>query len=371
MVSLDACTLFRGLTAEEFGTLRRAAREQRYEAGREIFCEGDAGDGLYVVGDGRVEISSMVGQGVRRVLTEVGPGEVFGEMAIVDNKPRSASAVAARETTVAFIPREAMEILAMRSPALALALLREVSGRLRDFNRHYIREVLQTERLAAVGRFARSIVHDLKNPLNIIGLTADMAALDGAPRELRVQAQSRIRKQIERITDLVNDILEFTSGTPSTIVPLMTDFAAFVQHVLDEARPELEVRSVKIEIVGEFPKVTIPMHPKRLRRVFSNLMHNAADAMPAGGTIRLSVSERGDTVLTEIADTGPGIAPEIGDHLFETFATFGKAHGTGLGLSICKKIIEDHHGRIRARNDPSGGAVFSFELPLVRESVNR
>jgi signal transduction histidine kinase len=370
MVSLDACTLLHGLTAEELESLRRAAREQHYAAGGEIFREGDAGDGLYVVGDGRVEISSVVGQGVRRVLSDVGPGEVFGEMAIVDNKPRSASAVAARETTVYFIPREAMETLAARSPALALALLREVSGRLRDFNRHYIREVLQTERLAAVGRFARSIIHDLKNPLNIIGLTADMAALEGAPRELRVQAQSRIRTQIDRITDLVNDILDFTSGTPSTAIPVMTDFRAFVQHVLDEARPELELRSVKIEIVDPIPKLTILAHPKRLRRVFSNLMHNAADAMSRGGTIRVRVSERDGAALTEIADTGPGIAPDIAEQLFETFATFGKAHGTGLGLSICKKIIEDHHGRIWARNEPTG-AVFSFELPLVRESLNR
>ena len=64
------------------------------------------------------------------------------------------------------------------------------------------------------------------------------------------------------------------------------------------------------------------------------------------------------------ANTGPGIAPEIADKLFEVFATFGKAHGTGLGLSICKKIIEDHKGRIWARNQPGSGAVFAFALPL-------
>jgi len=69
-------------------------------------------------------------------------------------------------------------------------------------------------------------------------------------------------------------------------------------------------------------------------------------------------------VVTEIEDTGPGIAPEIADQLFEVFATHGKAHGTGLGLSICKRIIEDHHGWIEARNECGRGAVFAFGLPL-------
>jgi len=71
-------------------------------------------------------------------------------------------------------------------------------------------------------------------------------------------------------------------------------------------------------------------------------------------------------VVTELADTGPGIAPEIADRLFDAFVTHGKEYGTGLGLSICKKIIEDHGGRIWARNEPGGGAVFAFSLPVVQ-----
>jgi signal transduction histidine kinase len=74
----------------------------------------------------------------------------------------------------------------------------------------------------------------------------------------------------------------------------------------------------------------------------------------------------GNDLVTEIEDTGAGIAPEIAGQLFEVFATYGKAHGTGLGLSICKRIVEDHHGRIWARNRLGGGAVFCFALPLPK-----
>ena len=111
-----------------------------------------------------------------------------------------------------------MLALVERSPALALALLREISHRLREFNRQYLREVLQAERLAIVGRFARSIVHDLKNPLNIIGLTAEMAGMDRATPEMRQQATARIRKQVERISDLIGEILDFTQGSQSDFV---------------------------------------------------------------------------------------------------------------------------------------------------------
>jgi signal transduction histidine kinase len=106
------------------------------------------------------------------------------------------------------------------------------------------------------------------------------------------------------------------------------------------------------------------MDQKRLMHVFSNLLHNALDAMPGGGQITIGFELRPNEVVTEIEDTGPGIAEQILPRLFEAFATFGKAKGTGLGLSICKRIVEDHRGWITARNEPGRGAVFSFGLPL-------
>ena len=116
---------------------------------------------MYVVRDGLVEISGWWARRCGWCFSEVGPGDIFGEMAVIENKPRSAMRGGAQgDTTVYFIPRAEMLTLVERSPALALALLREISHRLREFNRQYLREVLQAERLAIVGRFARSIVHD-------------------------------------------------------------------------------------------------------------------------------------------------------------------------------------------------------------------
>jgi signal transduction histidine kinase len=217
--------------------------------------------------------------------------------------------------------------------------------------------------MALVGRFASSIFHDLKNPLTIIGVAADMACEPNTSADSRLLAQTRIRKQIDRISNMVSDILEFTRGTSAPCILSATDYAEFAQPIIDEIAREIAPKAVTVELLDPLPPITLPMNPRRLSRVFYNLMFNAVDEMPEGGRIKLHFRTTPSELITEIEDTGDGIAPEILDQLFEAFATFGKPRGTGLGLSIAKKIIEEHHGRIYARNVPNGGALFGFTLP--------
>jgi signal transduction histidine kinase len=366
MVTIESSKLFCHLKAEELQAVRAVAQERSYAAGEEIFKAEDEGDGVYVVTDGLVEISGLVRQDVRHVFAQVEPGGFFGEMAVLDNKPRSACATAVKATRACFIPRDRMLKLVEQSPALSLVLLRDITRRLREFDRQYIRELLRAERLAVVGRFARSIVHDLKNPLNIIGLTAEMVCMDSTTEEFRKTAMTRIRKQVERIGNLINDILEFTQGPSAAWVVAPMDYSVFVRQVADEIRPDVEVKGVQLELENQPPPARLLLNPKRLSRVFYNLAHNATDALPKGGKIILRFHANNNEIITEVEDTGSGIAPEIADRLFEPFATHGKVHGTGLGLSICKKIVEDHGGRIWARNEPGCGAVFAFALPLPK-----
>lgn len=368
MVQLQDSKLASRLGTADITGMVALARERQYAAGSEIFKEGDAGDGLYVVKEGLVEISVLLGPNNRHVFATVEPGDFFGEMAVLDDKARSANAVAASDAAVYFLPRAEIIRLVETAPALALSLLREISNRLREFNRHYLREVLQAERLAIVGRFARSIVHDLKNPLNNIGLTAEMAGLPQLEPEAREQAVATIRHQVDRISDLVSEILEFTQGAADDLVLPPMDYADFTGRVLEEMRTEASLKGVTLILESPAPSAQVLLNPKRLRRVFNNLLQNAAEAMSSGGTVYIRFAMRPDEVVTEIEDTGPGIAPEMTGQLFQAFATHGKAHGTGLGLSICKRILEDHHGWIAARYEPGRGAIFRFGLPLVAES---
>jgi signal transduction histidine kinase len=364
MVSIETNAVFADLAESDLARLREVTREKSFAADQTIFSEGDAGDGIYFVKEGLVKISAMVGHGDLRVLSRILPGGLFGEMAVLDNQPRSASACTEEPTTVYFIGRVELEQLLDRTPRLGAALVREVSGRLRDFNRQYVREVLESERLALVGRFASSIVHDLKNPLNIIGISADMACMPQSTPESRQVSKVRIRKQVERISNMVNELLEFTQGAHANFVLAQIDYSRFIEQLIDEIRAEAALKSVTVEYGSPPPSVNVRINPQRLSRVFHNLVANAADSMFDGGKVTLTFSQTDRELVTELMDTGPGIAPQIVDRLFQAFATYGKANGTGLGLSICKKIVQDHDGKIYARNVPNGGALFGFTLPL-------
>jgi signal transduction histidine kinase len=366
MLDLATVELFRGLNDRELSGLRAILRKMPFAAGSQVFREGDRGDGFYVIGGGSVQIAHVVGTEVRHVFSVFGVGETFGEMAVIEDEPRSATALAATDTELYFFPREEMRRLLQDSPGLAFNMLHMVSHRLREFNQRHLRELVQAESLALIGRFAQSIVHDLKNPLSIIGLSAETFDMPGVSTEVRAQTQLRIRKQIVRINDLISDILIFTEGKRTDPGLKPDDYRAFVLELIASLRAEAELKAAQIEMPDDPPAVLVAFNARRLSRVFYNLVHNATDVMLNGGKIFLRFHAGENEIVTEIEDTGPGIAPEIAGKLFQDFVTFGKTHGTGLGLSICKKIVEDHGGRISARSEAGRGAIFSFTLPWAK-----
>ncbi len=365
MVELEAASLFRTLPPAEWRELNKIAEPRQSSAGQEIFREGDPGDGIYVVREGLVEISALVADNQRRVLSQRGPGEIFGEMAVIEDRPRSATAIAAKDSQFYFFPRAEMLALLQHSPGLSFNILQEVSHRLREFDRLHLQEVVQAERLAVLGNFARGIIHDLKTPLTIIGLSAEIVCAENATPEKRAQAHERIRKQVYRINEMVSDILEFTRHNQSKTARKPVNYSQFIAEILSELRAEVEAKSCKLELENQPPAANVNLDSRRLLRVFVNLLHNATDFMPEGKIfLRFIANEK--EIITEVEDTGPGIAPQIAETLFQPFVTHGKSHGTGLGLSICKKTIEEHGGKIWTRVEPKHGAIFCFSLPVAK-----
>ncbi len=364
MTNLDDIPLFHNLSRAELDELRRIAQERKYLSGSEIILAGAPGDGVYFVKSGLVEISA--GQGNARVFSRLGPAEIFGEMAIIEDRPRSATAKALEATEVYFLPRSEILALIERSPALKQALLQQISHRLRQFNQVHVRELVQSEHLAMIGRLVQGIVHDLRGPLSLINLSAEALALDESVGESRAKTQERIRKQVVRISDLVGDILIFTQDSNKTPQPQPADYAGFVQDLVADLAEEVVLKECRLEVSAPPSAVKVKLDARRLSRVFYNLVNNATDMMRPGGTVSLRFQVVQNDIITEIEDTGPGIAPEIADTLFQPFATHGKTRGTGLGLAICRKIIEDHGGKIWVKSSSGRGATFCFSLPLAK-----
>jgi signal transduction histidine kinase len=355
-----------GSLTEQLRALAPQGEARSFQAGEVIFSAGDPGDGLFLVESGAVRISAVVGENEPRVLATIGAGDFFGEMAVLDDAPRSASATADTKTTVTYLGRERLLQLLEDQPRLALALVREFSLRMRALNQKYLDEIIQAERLAAVGRFAGTIVHDFKNPLTVIGLAAELACQEGVPTALRQKAKSRIMQQIQRISNMLHELIDFTK--PSALRPTLppSDFSAFMTPLAAEIAAEIAEKNVELILANPAPAIQVRIDPQRLSRLFYNLINNAVDEMRNGGKVLLHFSVSDTELTIAVQDTGKGIAPEIASTLFQPFATHGKAHGTGLGLSICKKIVEDHQGRIWADSVPGVGATFSFTLPLTR-----
>jgi len=366
---LHANKLFSRLPKAELARLTEVTQEVAVRAGEFIFNEGDTGDAVYVIKEGSVQITTALDAGESSVLSKIGTGEIFGELAALDDASRSASASAETDAVLYRIPREYIVELLGRSPEFTLALVRDISHRLRDFNRQHVRSILEFERLSLVGRFASSIVHDLKNPIMVINMASELGCSENQTPAKRKLAKERIRTQVERITALVNDILDFTQGPKGKPELTPSDYSEFVRSTVDQLRDELAANNVALRFENQPPPIQVPMNARRLNRVFHNLVGNAIDEMPRGGTITLRFSLSKEAVGTEIQDSGGGIAPEIVDRLFEPFATHGKTKGTGLGLSICQRIVEEHGGTISAHNAAAGGAVFRFTLPICKSQA--
>ncbi|MEI7727965.1 MAG: ATP-binding protein [Verrucomicrobiota bacterium] len=360
---IESNNLLSHLPEKEAQLLLQAAHELHYTGGQPIFKEGDTGDGLYLVKSGQVTIVGTANSGEQFVFFRVAPGDFFGEMAVLDKRPRSANAIAEGETVVYFIPHDAVVNLLKRSPEFGWVFLQRFSARLRDFNRQYINQLLHADRIAMVGRFASSIVHDLKTPLTIINLAASMASQANNTLADRIIARQRINDQVDRVNNMVNDLLEFARGVPTSGDFPLTDYAGFVNPLLAELHGAAQHGGVQIVLENPPPVLALPLDSRRLYRVFFNLIKNAMEAMPEGGKITLRFQVNDLAVITEIEDSGPGLAPEALNKIFVPFATFGKRQGTGLGLSICRRIIQEHGGDITAHNRPGGGAVFTFTLP--------
>ncbi len=356
-------SLFAQLSAGDLEALHHAGVAKSFHDGEVIFKEGDPGDGMYLVESGQVRIAAMVGEGAHRPLALVAPGDFFGEMAVLDSEPRSANAVAVGETGLLFLPREAVLEFLERTPKAAVNLVREFSRRMREFNRRFVQEMLQADRMSMVGKFAGSIVHDFKNPLSIIGMSAELGTMETAPQASRDSARNRILKQVDRLHSMINELLEFTRGSTHS-ERVMTNFAEFVLPLVGELREESAVNKVTIELENEPPGIMLPLDTRRMPNLFFNLVHNAVDAMkPNGGRVVFRFRATGQALVTEVEDSGKGIPPQLAGRLFEPFATYGKAGGTGLGLSICQRIVQDHGGKITARSEPGRGAIFCFTLP--------
>jgi signal transduction histidine kinase len=221
-------------------------------------------------------------------------------------------------------------------------------------------ELIRQERISTIGRLSSSIVHDLRNPLAAVYGGAEMLVdAELAPVQVKRLA-ANIYRASRRIQELLQDLLNVSRGNArGAEICKLSDVAAAGCEALRAAAEAQNVR-VAVEIPDE---IELPLERNRMERVFANLVGNALEVMPAGGEIRITARAGDGFVVAEVRDTGPGIAPEIRDRLFEPFVSAGKKNGLGLGLALSRQTVLDHGGDMSAESEPGRGACFRLRLP--------
>lgn len=229
-------------------------------------------------------------------------------------------------------------------------------------NARLISERIRNERLAAVGTWAATLVHDLRNPLSGIRGYADLI-LQNPPEDLRQRCVAGIRRQTVRMDHMVRSILSFVQGRAAFLFSKVD-----VDELLTEIVEDLDAahRDEDITIVRSGSRVgTCRLDPMAIRRLVDNLVRNAAEAMEAGGRIEIGGALADGEVHFWVADDGPGI-PEVRQReMFDVFQTSGKEGGTGLGLHVVRSTIDGHDGRISVTSSSEKGTRFDIRLPIT------
>lgn len=379
-------TLLASLKREQ---LDRLMTQHTCAPGELLFHEGDPGDAMYIIRSGMLVI--VKGDwNTPTFLGYRGPGDMVGEMALIEDQPRSASGVALKETTLMRVARDDFQVMLREHPDLGRNILQVMSKRLRTSDNALHAHNQDTQRLTAqlstlkneneqlveIQRLREEtsdlIIHDLRNPLNgilwvlqLLPLTLPESAWE-ENRELIESAQASCDRMCMLIESLLG-VSRMENGearlerTPVSI-PLLAE-------KITQRMPVLKRGEITLE-TDHHP--TLPpalADPEILDRVFANLLDNAIKHTPPGGVVKIKTEQQSENILVSVTDTGPGIPPEDRERIFQRFSqTRGEKRqrrGFGLGLAFCKLAIEAHGGKIWVEpGDQQVGSKFSFTLPL-------
>jgi PAS domain S-box-containing protein len=226
-------------------------------------------------------------------------------------------------------------------------------------------QIIQSERLAAMGQMIGGFAHELNNPLTSILGMAELLQEGGVSEAARKQI-TILHQQARRAAEIVQNLQYF--ARPPAPGRSQVNLNELVQRTVQMQAYPLRKSNITVDFLQEPTIPAVVADPNQLMQVFLNLLLNAEQAIRESrekGTIRVRIGRNPDSVWIVFQDDGPGIAPENLTHIFDPFFTTRRpGRGTGLGLSICKTVLREHGGNIEAASAPGGGAVFTITLPV-------
>lgn len=370
---------FPGIKLDEIEELIANSRVRSYAPGSVLCRENAVEDKFYMILEGDVFVTKVINNTETRLLKTLTAGDFFGEMALIHNAPRAATVTAKTAITTLELEKAAFDRVLHNSSSVSLAMVREISNRLRQNDQMAVDDLRMragelaeayqklAEQELARREFLTNIAHELRTPLMVASGYLQMVQngmLDGDQLSGGLEAISR---NVSQIITLVNDILFLQEM--DLILPEFqkVDMHQIVQAVLDKYLARAAERNVTFRLEPDPNLPPVSGDPKSLERAVMSLVDNAIKFSPRGGDVTIRLSHLLDSIVISIEDHGIGIEADNLTHIFDRFHHLERSGddlfgGIGLGLAIARQVVEQHKGSLEVESTPGKGSTFTLTL---------
>ncbi len=372
---------FPGIKADEVEELIATSKVNTYPAGM-ILCRENAVETVfYMILEGDVEVTKVINQTEARVLKTLSAGDFFGEMALIHNAPRAATVTTKSNVVVLELDKESFDRVLQHSSSVAMAMVREISERLRQNDEMAIEDLrMRASELAqayqklaeqdlARREFLTNVAHELRTPLMAASGYLQILQKGALQGNQLNEALETISRNVGQIVSLVNDILFLQE-----IDLVLSDFQSvnlseIAKGIVKKYEKKAAERGVHLKVGNEQNTSPIYGDPKSLERALTALVDNAVKFSPHGGDVEINFERHKDRLAISVEDHGIGIATDQLSHIFNRFYHLEKSGddlfgGLGIGLAITRQVIEQHHGKLNVESKQGKGSKFIMLLPL-------
>jgi signal transduction histidine kinase len=372
---------FPGITPDEVQELISHSQVNSYPSGT-VLCRENAVENIfYMILEGEVEVTKNINKSEERLLQTLGPGDFFGEMALIHNAPRAATVTAKTDLVALELYKDSFDNVLKRSSSIALAMVHEISNRLRENDELAIedlrlraRELAQAyQRLAeqevARREFLTNVAHELRTPLMAAsGYLQILQQGRVLNQEQLTHALDTVSRNVQQIVTLVNDILflqEMDLVLPDFQAVHMGEVAS---TVLERYKSQAAARGIHLSLTEDHALSPVSGDTKSLERALIALIDNAIKFSPKGGNVEIRLSKGDGQILVTVEDHGIGISPDTRPRIFDRFYHMEKENddlfgGIGLGLAITRQVIQQHKGTLEVESVHGQGSTFTMRLP--------
>lgn len=374
---------FPGITPDEVQELVCNSQVRSYPAGSLLCHEDQVETTFYMLLEGQVEVTKHINKSEARLLKTLGAGDFFGEMGIIHNAPRAATVAAKTDIVVLELERDAFDEVLKHSSSVSVAMVREISNRLRENDELAIedlrlraRELAQAyqklaEQEVARREFLTNIAHELRTPLMVAGGYLQILQKGKMSNNELPFAIATIARNVQKITSLVNDIL-FLQELDLVLPEFQpVDLLKVATGVLEQYRTQASAHEINLSLKAERDLPPVLGDFKSLERAMIAMLDNAIKFSPNGGDVEIRLRRVNNQVQVEIQDHGIGISGAALPFIFDRFYHVEKMgddlfDGVGLGLAITRQVIQQHHGKVEVDSQPGRGSTFTIHLPAWR-----